>query len=370
MDELLKKAKINEPGIKRLAARITAKNLNGLVEPCYIPPTKLHYFEFLKLTGLKDADVKEFTKRRWKGRKEERFETHRGPIANFYVFLMQYFLQKRDQVTFRNLVVFYLIRHYGALMRKHFPKWCNEEFFKYALDQLTKTHLFAREKTIGNALYYLATELIKRWSRGLLENNLDDVALFMTYARSRVSQSVKTFANTYYKASTAGTGIMAKPDEDDENAYQFADQTERGTKLIDDTVRKITVYRFSDQKAKEEARKVTKINSSVSTLIINGLNKTQYSDKMRVIYKLFIKGIKDKSYLCGKNYYTYVRSMMSIKRTNQKIYFKQQINILLMEVLKDIKFKKNYDKFTSQTQFQINLFLAYYLTLLMRNPIC
>jgi len=266
-------------------------------------------------------------------------------------------------------MIFYLIRHYGALLHKSLT-YCNEEFFKYALDHLTKTHLFAREKTIGNSLYFLANELIKRWSRGLFENNLDDISLFMTYSRSRISQSVKSFAQTYYKASTEGAGIKTKPDEDDENAYQYADQTERGGKLIDDTVKKITVYRHFDSKAQEEARKLTKINSSVSTLIVNGLNKTQYSDKLRIIYKLFISGIKDKSYLCGKNYESYIRSMMSIKRTNQKIYFKQQINILLLEVLKDIKFKKNYEKFTSQTQFQINLFLAYYLTLLMRNPIC
>ena len=52
------------------------------------------------------------------------------------------------------------------------------------------------------------------------------------------------------------------------------------------------------------------------------------------------------------------------------IYFKQQIELLLIDVLKDKRFKKSYDKLTNQTQFQIKLFLAYYLTLLMRNSVC
>ena len=51
-------------------------------------------------TNLTEKDVREFTKRRWKGRKEANFLLHKEALSNFYIFLMQYFLQKNDIITY------------------------------------------------------------------------------------------------------------------------------------------------------------------------------------------------------------------------------------------------------------------------------
>ena len=92
MKELLLKAKIKDSQLRSLIVRVVAKNLSSLSEPCYYPEMKKHYYEFLKLTGLTEKDVREFVKRRWKGRKEAKFLTTTDAIANFYVFL----LEKKD----------------------------------------------------------------------------------------------------------------------------------------------------------------------------------------------------------------------------------------------------------------------------------
>jgi hypothetical protein len=255
-------------------------------------------------------------------------------------------------------------------MHKHF-KFCNADAFKYALETLTKTHLFAREKTISNALYFMAQVMIKRWTTALQKNDLDEIGMFMRESRHRVSQSIKSFAQTYYKVSEEGVGIKSEEmaDEDDENSYQTQSAT-RSMKVIDDLAKNITIYKYTNRKAQEEARKLSKINSSLATQIISKLNDTKYSDQIRLIYKLYVKDIKKTNQICGKEYERYVRELMSLKRTRQKIYFKQQINLLLVKLLKDFKYMKNYEKLTPQTQFLINLFLAYYLTILMRNNIC
>jgi len=140
-------------------------------------------------------------------------------------------------------------------MHKTF-KYCNEDAFKYALEVLTKTHLFAREKTISNALYFMAQQMIQKWTRGLRNGDLDSISAFMQESRHRVSQSMKSFAQTYYKASEENRGIRSEelPDED-ENSYQK--QTgEKTNKIIDDVTKKITIYKYVDRKAQEDARKI------------------------------------------------------------------------------------------------------------------
>jgi len=83
-----------------------------------------------------------------------------------------------------------------------------------------------------------------------------------------------------------------------------------------------------------------------------------------------IKDLKKTDALCGKEYYTYVRQLMSLKRTRMTIYFKQQVNLLLLQLIDEFGYTKQYYSVTSQTQFLINLYLAYYLTIILRNSVC
>jgi len=370
MQELLAKTDIKERQLRSFISRVVAKNLSDLTEPCYYPELKKHYYELLKLVGITEKDLKDFIKQRWAGKKEANFSTNTDKFANLLVFLLQYYLFKRDSQGYNYVMVLYIIRHYANLMHKHF-KFCNPDVFKYALETLTKTHLFAREKTISNALFYMSKEMTRRWTTALQKNDLDNIGMFMREARHRVSQSIKSFAQTYYKVSKEGVGIRSEEPqpEDDDNGYQ-TQTSARTMKLVDDVTKKITVYRYTDRKAQEDARKISKINAALATQIVSKLNNTKYSDLIRLILKLYVKDIKDVKQLCGKDYERHVRELMSLKRTKQKIYFKQQVNILLIKLLKDFKYTQKYQKLTPQTQFLINLFLAYYLTMLVRNTAC
>lgn len=370
MKELLSKANMNDAQLRSIVSKVVAKNLGSLSEPCFYPEIKKNFYDFLKATGLTEKDLKDFSKRRWQGKKESKFATNTNALANFYVFLLQYFLSKGDKQTYTYFMIFFIIRHYTSLMHKHF-KFCNPDVFKYTFEVLTKTHLFARERSISNALYFMAQEMIRRWTLALKSNNLDDIGLFMREARHRVSQSVKSFAQTYYTISEEGTGLQTSelPSDEDENTYQ-TQSTEKYIRLIDDITKKITVYRFADRKAQEDARSFSKINSSLATQIISKLNDPKNSDLIRTILKLYFKDLTDVKQICGKDYETHVRQLMSLKRTKSKIYFKQQINILLLSLLKDFDYIQKYQSLTSQTQFLINLFLAYYMTMLVKHTVC
>jgi hypothetical protein len=371
MQELLNQVKIDESRIKRLVVNIVSSNLSSLAIPCFYPELKKHLYEFLRISNITEKDIKEYTKRRWKGRKESKFRAQSDPIANFYVFLIQYFLRKKDKNAYKHFMIFYLIRHYANLMRKYF-KYCNDETFKYALEILTRTHLFAREKTIPNALFFMSDEMIRRYTRALEKDDLDGISKFMQESRNRVEQSLRSFASTYYRTAESGAGLKTEEipeDSDNEDAYKSV-SIETGTRLIDDIVRKITVYRYIDHKGLEESRRLAKVNASLATQIVGKLNDTKHVDNLRIIFKLFVKELKDAKSLCGKDYYPLVRKLMSVKRTRSQIYFKQQVGLLLVDVLKKIGYEKKYNDLTSQTQFLINLFLAYYVTMVLRNSVC
>jgi len=371
MEILLAKLKVNKARMKSILVKAAASNISDLAKPCFKPSLKKHFYEFLKLSSLTEKDVKDHAKRKWKGRKESTFLIVKDHISNFYVFLMYYFLNKNDRIMFQYFMIFYELRHYAGLFERHF-KYCQEDVFKYTLETLTKTHLFAREKTIGNAIYFLSNELIKRWEKKIKNHNdLKEISLFMQESRHRMAQSVRSFANTYYKVAEEGLGIKTEPEpsDDDENAFQQVSK-DRSTKLADEITRKIAIYKFVDRIAQEEARKITKINSSLATLIVNSLGDIKYTDQIRSIYLLFIKELTEMKMLCGKDFVKFVRKLMSVKRTKTEIYFKQQVNVLLINVLTEVKYINRYNKVTSQTQFLINLFLAYYLTMIMKRTVC
>jgi hypothetical protein len=370
MNTLLQKATIDKTTLKSTLTRAAAFNLSSLSEPCFKPPTKKHYYDFLMLCHLSEQDVKQFTKEMWHGRIEARFQLHMDPISNFYIFLMWYFLHQHDQAAFKTVMLFYVVRHYRALLDKHL-QFCNEDTFKYALDTLTKTHLFSRERTIGNALQYLSSELAIRYQKDIETINLDGISRFITVSRHRISQSIKSFAEAYYRASKEGSKIKTsqEPTDDDENAFQYQSM-QKDERLIIEISKKITVYKYIDIKAQEDSRQLTKINTSLATLITNTINDVKYTDEIILIFKLFVRDLQQVRSLCGKDFYKLVRDLMAIKRTTSPIYFKQQINLLLMKILEEKYYKKQYDKLTSQSQFLINLFLAYYLTIIFRNSVC
>ena len=83
-----------------------------------------------------------------------------------------------------------------------------------------------------------------------------------------------------------------------------------------------------------------------------------------------MKGLTSTNQICGSGYEKYLRKLMEVKRSNAPVYFKQQVNLLLMNVLENLKLMDQYNSYTRQTQFIINLFLALYITLILRSTMC
>lgn len=370
METLLKQSRINPSNLQRTVLKITSNDVNNLSQPCYIPTHKKQYHMLLNVVGLTDKDIKQFTKRTYKGTIAQAFNIANEPATNLLLFIMWYALKKKNKTLFHSTLVYHMVRQYAHVMKKHFKQFCNAEVFAYALETITKTHLFSREKTIANSLFHLARELQKKYTRDIETFNVDGIIQFISVSRHRISQSVKSFAEHYYRAWKSGDAIKTQVDASDEGNQYQSQTLERGKRVIDSTVKKLTVYKTIDIKAMEESKQITKIKSVIADLITKELNNIKYSDEIRLILQLFVKEVTDRSMFCGSKYYDYVKKLMAVKRTRSRIYFKQQINILLLKVLKNIGYLKTFNSYTTQTQFIIHSYLAYYLTMTMRNTIC
>ena len=367
MEILLKQADINLDKLKRAVHKITATELSSLSEPCYYPSVKKYYYELLYLCKLKEKDITMFAKRFYEGTTASQWKLHKDPLSNFYIFLMYVFNKSRQITAYKSMMIFYIIRNYTNLMHKQM-QFCNPDVFKYALENLAKTHLFSREKTIPGSLFFMSKEMDNRFGKYIKSGDVEGIAKFITECRTRISQSIKSFAEIYYKASKDGNAMKNPIESDDEtNQYQ---QLEKSSRVINDVIKNITVYKVIDTKAVNDARTLTKVRASLATSLAQSLTNIKNVDNIRLILELFVKELSQVGHLCGDEFFKNVRSLMAVKRTKSMVYFKQQCNVLTQILVKDIKFDKEYDNLTNQTKSLINLYIAYYLTLSMRNSIC
>ena len=371
MERLLEKSKISYSTLKRYVAKITATELSRLSEPCYYPSFKKHIFELLKICGLSEKDIKDFTKEFWEDTFITKWKTaglERDHISNFLIFIMYALIKKGDKNTYTNLMVFFNIRYYTNLMHRMI-KHCNIDVFKFTLESLVKNHLFAVHKTIGNAIFYLSKEMIKKHTVPISNPNPENISKFIRESRHRLFQSIRSFAETYYRVHKSGAAFKT-PFEDEEGVSLEYQESAKTAKIINDVVNKICVHKTIDKKALMDAKTITKISTSFATMITKDLSNTKNTEEIKLILELFLKNLKSVDSIYGKKYLEYVKKLMSIKRTRMRVYFKKQIEDLLVNILKDIKQYKKYEKQSSQTKHLNKLFLAYYITMVLRNIIC
>jgi hypothetical protein len=370
MQEILSKTHLNFPKLKSITVHHAGEDLSGLSEPCYYPKTKMPYHDYLNALGLTERDIKDFIKRAYKGTKAEAFNVVNEPFTNLLLIIMHIFSTHRDKSAFKYAMIYFCIVHYSRLMNK-MMQYCDPDAFRYAMDNLTKTHLFAREKTISGAMYFLANEFERKYYDDIQKWDVERIIAFIQECRTRISQSIKSFADAYYNAKETGSAIKTQTDfsDDEANSYQYQNN-DRGKAKIEEVIKKLTVYKVIDKKALEDAKNLSKVKGIIADTIVKELTDVSHMEKVRTALYMFLKGVTNSSELCGSNFLPYVRKLMAVKRTVAQMYFKGVIESLLVDILKNTSLYPQYQSYTNQTQFIINTFLAYYLTMYVRHSTC
>jgi len=352
--------------IKRVLTITSINEINNISQPCYSPQLKKHYFELLRYANITDKQVSIAVKNYWKNTKAKTWNLENDNCTNLLILFMHLFLQKRDIQAFKSAMLYHMVRQYSNVFHHYLPQYCNENVFRYTLDNLTKTHIFYIKETIGSAVFYLSESVVKRYQKILTEyKDPMQVSLFIRESRHRLAQSFRSFANSYYKNDEAGKGIK-QTDE-----YEDVEDKLRSSKLIDDLVNKITVYRIFDRKAFDVSRKFNKTDVTISKKLISALMDPKYKDDLKLCYELFIKNLPDEvSAICSTKFFKILKKLLSLKTSKTDIYFKKQCQILLNKLFNKIKMEKDYSKYSEQTKFNYLNFLTMYFMLILRFNIC
>jgi len=368
MRYLLKKAEIKEIPLRNYIIALVGKELNSLTEPCYYPSLKKNYYEILKLVGLSDNDLKLFANEFYMHTPAQNLKIHTQSTTSLILFIIYYFVTKKDMVGYNAAMVYFSLQQFTNLMYKQI-RYCNPDAFKYALENVSKIHLFFRERSIPMSLTFLAKELQVKWTQRILEMDPNEIYMFLNELRSRISQSVKSFAEIYYRAMKQGLGAKTSKEElgDEDEKGTSKPQTQRGEeRYADEFSKRICLYKEIDYKIVSEAQQLSGIKYALSTIITHKLSVLKYQDDVKLIITLFLRSIlKDANLLCSKEYYTFLNKSMTVRRTVERIYLKQQVNMLAIKILQEIK-EPNLDAY----KHSVSMFLAYYITLQLRKNLC
>ena len=268
-------------------------------------------------------------------------------------------------------MILFCINSYSHKFFKFF-KFCNSDVFRFTLDNISKTNLMSREKTIPNFLFHIAKEMQRRHKNDLDSfDNPENISKFVYECNHRINQTTRSFAELYYKNSKEGTGGYSQSEkEGPEGTTYEVESFKKGQRLIEDIVAKITIYKEVDRKAFDDAKKLSRINILFAEYIVKEMSDLKYANDIRLIYELYLKEMKNMSQLCGNGFFKYTSDLMGIKRTNQKIYYKLQVSQLTEKIIIGSKYEKSYLKLTKQTKFLTQSFTSYYLAMFFRNKVC
>ena len=352
--------------IKISIARKCAEELSKM-EPCYFPTLERDYLELLKICNIDEKQLKKFADEFY----PKRLALDRilkEPATTLSLLIAHYFLEAKDPVGASYAILLLSIRFYLNRMKKHFPTHCNPEIFKYALDRLSRTHLFARESTIANAIVFLTDVTFKKHIKELKEfKDPEALSKFVYELRHRVAQSIKSLANLYYTIQKAETPVYKTHSDNEDFALQHV---ERGSKQIDDVIQNITVYKTINKRIFAEAIEQSGIEHTQGEHILKCLDNSKYSDDIKTILAIFLSKIDDIKHLCNKkNFYEYYKKSITVKRSVDKYSFKQLCLSLMGKLESDPCYPKEL-KSKPLLKSKSLIFISLYITLYLKYISC
>jgi hypothetical protein len=249
-----------------------SQELADLVQDCHYPSFITIYKELLHQTNSNEKDLIKYSKQKYGN---PQYKLLHDPKTTLLLLIIQDFLSNNDIAGAASAFHLLSIRKYSNAMHK-FIKYCNEDFFRSALSNISHNHLFITKKTIGSSIVYLSNTLFRKYKGDLESDNMDRIYKLIMEIHHRFNQSVKAFARQYYIAHANNQSHTSK--EEDSHYEQNHEQNLKN--LITPMVDNITTYKHIDKTAVDTSQKITKFNRKLSTPYIKALSNTKYNVKV------------------------------------------------------------------------------------------
>jgi len=284
---------------------------------------------------------------------------------------MHYFLTVRDTVAFSSVMLYYNIRVYTNLYHRFF-KFCKPDVFLYTLETINRSHIYAREKTIPNAIFHFSKDMIRRWEKTLYDlNNPDEISKFIREVRHRHAQSIKSFVEAYHRNVEAGHGVgidyeqtMQKDGEE-----KSVETTLKSPVFVDKLIDKITLYGYVDEDAILKSQKITQINSLYAHKMAASLANSEFHQHIQFILRFYVSQLKKMSDLCSTGYIRGVQNLLRSRKEGPQ-ELKAHIAELNQQLFRKMRLTKQYNKFTLQTRYTYIAFTLFYITMCLKHSVC
>jgi len=354
---------LNIKDLKRLHKFIVknvANELSELVADCYYPKLVGIINELYHQCG---ATRKQLTKYSLNKYKNPNHRLLHDPTTTLIIKIVQEFMLHNDLSAAISAFNLLALRTYSNAIHK-FIQFCNPIYFKTALESLSHNHLFNLKKTIPSAIMYLSSDLFRRYEKALKTDDADKLYKLIYEIRSRFVQSVRSFADKYYKIADNQTGI-AHSDHADWDVS-------RGQELkgfISTMSKDMTLYKNSYPDIALDATKLTKFNKVSAAKYVVKLMNPKYTELVSTAMYLILEPIKDYNVIHTVKYLDYIKSLMSIKVSKKPLYFKKEIIAIHDMIIKDLHLSKWMKSISIQTLSASRGFIAYYIALYVRKYI-
>lgn len=360
-------SEIDVAELHRYIVNKIAIEFSNMSENCYFPKIAEIYRDILHMTHSNEKDLIEYSKLKYQGK--ETYKLLHDPFTTLLILVVQEFLHKKDLAAAESAFHLFTLRFHANLMHRYLtPKTsrksiCIPSAFQGALEQLSKNHMFSKMRTIPNSILYYSRMVFRQHKQNLEMDDADGLASMIYSLRTRLNQSMRSFANKYYDIIEKGKHSTEQTDGQGQDSSHETKMRMFINKIVND----LCVYGKVDQEAIINASAIIKFNKKLSIEYANKLSDPSYAPAVENSLYLLLKDIKDTSIIHSNEFLEYVQKLMSIKITKQPTYFKKFISEIHVSIIRSLGLEVWYDNLSIQSQSISRNFIAYYIAFYARK---
>lgn len=334
----------------RNMSKIVGDEITNVGSACYYPKLIKYYSDIRNELGLTEEQLKEFKSQMTDYYQKFQILTDKQTLMS--LISMIYFLRKRKPDISKVFMDYIAIKFHSSIMHKLFTKYCNEDAWIISLDRLSHKHLYRVKGGIPSTVQYISAAVFKRYESKLKSDKLTDTDLLkLVYElRTRLSQSMRSFAETYYKVI------------EDSSSASSDDPEDKLTRVADKIAMSIATYGNVDKYALTQAIFKSGLRKEYCMTLISEIGDPDFREKIKFIIILMNKMVALKNICKESQRLSLVRKIVSKQKVGQ---YSVRDNIL--NIIKDTR--SAYILNTIKDD-QLVLFLSHYLTLYLKGRIC
>lgn len=355
--KISKSSSSEENKLIRYVTKRVGLELSSITKPCYYLKITKFWKDISYLTGIEKTEIREFKKK-----VPGKYHVRKVLINDSTILVLHSFVHFLNQKKYESSkLMFYLLalKFYGNLTHRYFETFCNPELWNLSLEKLSTKHLFVKKGGISNAIIYLSdVEFEKSLDKIKKLRNEDDEWDFLNdlvYSlRTRINQSMRSFANIYYELQKDKTLVVKSEPEDEEQQGDLS-------QLIDKVSISISTHEEIDKSSLVKSIDKSGLRTEIGVYIVKKISYVSAREDIRFILILMDRIVPLKELRVERKRNLLIRKILS-KIKIQKYY----IYSLMLDLIDKVD-----DEYVTKTidKNQLVVFISNYLTLYVQQRV-